>query len=860
MIRWLKRLWVTLRPGRLDSDLADELRFHMEERIDGNLASGMPLEEARRDAERHFGNVTLLKERTRETEMLAWLESMMQDVRYAIRGFRTPPAFVLTVVGTIALALGLNTALFTLFNAYVLRPFAVRNPYSLYEFTWIAKNGDWHGFNQKDFEEFRRGNPAFSDALQFRMAITRAHGRQLVGQIVSDNAFAMLGAETALGRPLLPGDDRALVLADAAWRTKFAGDTGILGKKLDLLGDSYEIVGVALPGFNGTGSVPADYWIPTITTGPQAGETARVIGRLKPNLTLEQAKIALTVWSAQATGDLPEPHRATHVHLVSAATSIRIDKELLAAVTPILVAFGLVLLIACANVANLMLARAMARQREIGVRLSLGAGRSRLIRQLLTESLLLSIPAALAGVVISQATIHYTQRLLFATAPATYLQIFRLIPLDVDFRVFLFVFAAAIGSTLLFGLAPAIQATRPGLMYATRGDFSADVRPARLRSALVVSQVTVCVLLLTCSGVLLHTGLKLQASDVGLAVEGVLDVHDIDGLIDSKLADRLRQEPEVESVAVAWRAPLYGPLRTIPVSPHAQGELLRAGYDLVSPEYFDTFRLPIMRGRNFTAEESRSEAAVAIVSEATAARLWPGKNALGESFRIEPDRNVGKWIKQPAYHAARVIGVARDVVSGFVWEGVDSTCIYFPTGPQSMKNASLLVRVKGDPKAARRALDTAISSASSFSFIIPMEDAVAAQIYPFRACSWVGMALGGLALALSLSGIYGVLAYMVSQRTKEIGIRMALGASTSSVIGIVLSQSMKLAVIGITIGAALALGVSRLFASELQNVDTFDALAYFGSIAIAFTAALAAAFFPSRRAANVDPITALRCD
>jgi hypothetical protein len=288
---------------------------------------------------------------------------------------------------------------------------------------------------------------------------------------------------------------------------------------------------------------------------------------------------------------------------------------------------------------------------------------------------------------------------------------------------------------------------------------------------------------------------------------------------------------------------------------------VRAGYDFVSPEYFDAFRIPLLRGRNFTAEESRSEAAVAIVSEATAARLWPGKDALGESFRIEPDRNVGRWVKQPAYHAARVIGVARDMVSGFIWEGIDTTCIYFPTGPQGAKNVSLLVRVKGDPKMARRALDAATSGVSNeVSFIVPMDEAVAVQIYPFRASSWIASALGGLALALSLSGIYGVLSYLVSQRTKEIGIRMALGASTASVVRIVLSQSMKLAVIGIVIGSTLALGVSRLFASELQNVDTFDALAYIGSIAIALIAALAAGYVPSRRAASVDPVTALRCD
>ncbi len=844
-----------------ERELEEELRSHREMAEDEFRRAGVSEDDIKFAAQRSLGNVATALEDSRAVWTFQWLESTMQDIRYAMRGFFRAPAFVLTVVGTIGLALGLNTALFTLFNAYVLRPLAVRDPYSLYQFTWIAKNGDWHEFHLRDFEEFRRGNPAFSDALLYRIVMTRANGRQMVGVILSANAFTMLGTEAALGRTLLPGDDRTLVLSDTAWKSKFAGDSGILGKKLDILGGSYEVVGIARPEFDRFNAAAPDFWVPPITTGSAAGETGRVIGRLRPNLTLEQARVALEVWSRQATADLPEPRRATGVHLESAATSIPLNKELLSFSAPIVAAFGLVLLIACANVANLMLARAMARQREIGVRLSLGAGRVRLIRQLLTESLLLSIPAALAGVAISQATVHLTQRLLLETAPATYMQIFRLVPLEADFRVFLFVFAAAVGSTLFFGLAPAIQATRPGLMYATRGDFSADVRPARLRNALVVSQVTVCVLLLTCSGVLLHTGLKLQASDVRLAVDGVLDVHNNEAAIDSKLADRLRQEPWVESVAVAWRAPLYGPWRTIPVSPQAHGKLVRAGYDFVSPEYFDAFRIPLVRGRNFTAEESRSEAAVAIVSEATAARLWPGEDAVGQSFGIEPDRNTNKWVKQPGYHAARVIGVAKDMVSGFIWEGIDTTCIYFPTGPQGAKNVSLLVRVKGDPAIARRALDAATSKVSSeISFIVPMDEAVAVQIYPFRASSWVGSALGGLALALSLSGIYGVLSYLVSQRTKEIGIRMALGASTSSVVRIVLSQSMKLAVIGIVIGATLALGVSRLFASELQNVNTFDAVAYLGSIAIALLAALAAGYVPSKRAASVDPVTALRCD
>ncbi len=847
--------------GKRERELSEELRVHREMAEDEFRRSGMTESEARFAAQKALGNVTSALEDSRAVWNFQWLESLMQDVRYAIRGFRRAPAFALTVVGTIGLALGLNTALFTIFNTYVLRPLAVRDPYSLYQFTWITKSGDWHGFHLRDFEEFRSVNPAFLDAILYRMVLTRMNGQQMAGQIVSDNAFVMLGAEAALGRTLLPGDDHTLVLSDAAWKSKFGGDSGILGKKLDLLGTSYEVVGVARPEFSGVMTVPPDFWIPPIPTGPQATETGRVIGRLKPNMTPEQAKAALAVWSRQATADLPEPRRATGVDFKSAATTIHITEPgFLTMIAPIVVAFGLVLLIACANVANLMLARAMARQREIGVRLSLGAGRVRLVRQLLTESLLLALPAALAGVAISESTIRFLQNLLFRTAPATWTQIIRFLPIESDFRVLLFVFLAAVVSTLLFGLAPAIQATRPGLAYAARGDFSADVRPARLRNALVVGQVTVCVLLLTCSGILLRAALKLRSSDVRLELAGVLDVHFNEG-IDSKVANRLNEEPWIESIATASQAPLYGPLRAIHVSTGAQGALVRIGHDFVSPEYFGVFHIPLLRGRNFTAEESRSEAPVAIVSESTAARLWPGQDPLGQSLRIEPRGNVARWVKQPGYHVARVIGIARDVVSGFIWDGVDTTCIYFPTGPLGAKNGSLLVRVKGDPEAAKRTLDAAIAGVSTeVSFIVPMEEALAIQIYPFRASSWIAMALGGLALALSLSGIYGVLSYLVSQRTKEIGIRMALGASTAAVIRIVLSQSMRLAVVGIVIGATLALGVSRMFASQLQNVDTFDALAYLGSIAVALIAALAAAYVPSRRAANVDPVTALRCD
>jgi predicted permease len=839
-----------------ERELDEELRAHREMVEDEFRRSGMTQQDARIAAQRAMGNATMALEDSRAAWNVQWLESLILDARYAIRSFLRAPMFALTVIGTIGLALGLNTTLFTIFNAYVLRPLAVRDPYSLYQFNWITKGGDFHALSVPEFEKLRRENPVFSDVVASAGTITRSGGRPLLVSQVSTNMFSMLGTDTSIGRPMLHGDSGVAVLSDAAWRNKFGGDARIVGQKLEVLGSSLEIVGVARPEFTGfTNNLP-DIWIPLLESGQDVAKGLFVVGRVRPGMTPRQAKAALTVWAGHATADLPEPQRATTVRLDSAATLIHWNAKMVRVFAPLLAAFALVLVIACANVANMMLARAMARQREIGVRLSLGAGRARLIRQLLTESLLLAIPAALAGLLISQATIHFTEELLFRTVPPMLGELLHPVALTPDIRVFLFILGAAAASTLLSGLVPAIQSTRPGLRYATRGDFSADVHPARLRNALVVSQVTVCVLLLICSGVLLRASQKMQASDVRIVADGVLEI-DAYGNLYQKIADRLDRESWIESIGSAFRTPLKGPLRTLPVAPGAR-DFVRAGYNFVSPQYFPIFRIPLVRGRNFSAEESRSGAPVAIVSEATAARLWPGEEALGQTLRIEPEAHQ----VQPAFHVARVIGVAGDVISGWIGDGLDTTCIYFPTAPGAATSNVLLVRVKGDPEAARHALDDAISSvgASWVASIAPVEQAVALQVYPFRAGSWIASFLGALALILSLSGIYGVLSYLVSQRTKEIGIRMALGATRSSVVRIVLSQSMKLAVIGIVIGATLALGVSRLFASDLQNVDTFDALAYLGSIAVALAAALAAAYVPSRRAAGVDPVTALRCD
>ena len=787
---------------------------------------------------------------------------MLQDIRYALRGLVRARGFGLIVIGTIGLALGLNTTMFTVFNAFVLRPLAVHDPFSLYEFQWTTKSGGEHRFTLAEFEEFRARNPAFADAFGYEIVFATVDGQSMLGQRVTANYFTLLGVDTALGRPFVAGDagNAVIVLSHSAWESRFGSNPQILGKRIALLGNSYTVIGIARPEFNGTTQAAPYFWVPLATSAQPPPRWIRIIGRLKPGLTARQARAALMVWARQSTADRPESEKAAGIYLESAATTLPITPAMMAGFAPILMAFALVLAIACANVANMMLARGMARQREIGVRLSLGANRLRLVRQLMTESLLLALPAAAVGYAISRLTIRFGTEALFASMPAALRGLGRFDTIAPDHRVFFFILAAAAASTLIFGLVPALQATRPELTSATRGDFSASFRPSRLRNGLVSSQVTVCVLLLIVSGILLRGGHQLEERDVRLATRGVLDVE-LQQVSPSRVTDHLAQEPWVDSVATAYRPPLSGAPSQVPISPNA-GSRSRVSYNFVSPEYFGVFRIPVIRGRNFTADEADSEAAVVIVSEATARRFWPNQNALGQSVFIEPDARIDAGKKLPGFHAARVVGIAGDVISGMVTDGLDSAYLYFPTGPRGGQNASLLVRVKANPDVARRSMDTLLTSIipGGVRLLTPMDQLLALQLFPFRVTFWISGFLGSLALLLTLSGIYGVLSYLVSQRTKEIGIRMALGATRAAVIRIVLSQSMKMAVIGVSIGGVLAIGVSWLCASLVEGINVFDATAYAGGIVCALIGALAAAYVPSRRAAAVDPASTLRSE
>jgi predicted permease len=517
-------------------------------------------------------------------------------------------------------------------------------------------------------------------------------------------------------------------------------------------------------------------------------------------------------------------------------------------------------------VANMMLARAMARQREIGIRLAMGAGRARLILQLLTESVLLALPGGVAGFGISRATMDLGERLMFATLPKGYADFITLAPLHPDGRVFVFMLAAAVVSALLFGLAPAIQATRSNVMQAARGEFTTDFRPARLRNMLVIGQVTASALFLICAATLLRGKSQMQRLDVGLKTQGVVEVE-IQDRWRAQVLRHLAAEPGLRIVAGASKVPFMGLLASAPVMPGGSSAQVRAGYLYVSPEYFPVFRIPLLRGRAFTAEEARAGAPVAVVSQTTAQRLWPNSDALGQNLRIVREASRENDLTQyhngpPQYSAVRIVGIARDAVNGWVGDANRSS-IYFPTMAQAPGNI-LLVRANADAEALRQELDRTLAASvpGAVDQIHTMDEILAGQLYPFRALYWLTSAIGGVALLLTVSGIYGVLSYLVSQRTKEIGIRVALGASTARVAGLVMRQSLRFTIIGTVLGAVAALAVSRLLAAEAGAFvfNTIDGWAFGLGAALVVAASVCAAYVPSRRAARIEPITTLRYD
>ncbi len=817
-------------------------------------------------------------------------ETLAQDIRFALRILGRTPAFALTAVLTLGAGLGLNTMLFTLFNAYVLRPAAVHDPYSLYQLSYSTERVRTRSnFSWDQYQALRSHSPALTDAIASEEFFARVDSRPQDGLLVSGNYFTMLGAPMALGRPILPEDaasegaGQVVVLSYEMWKSQFGADPAVVGRKLLVNAQPLVVVGVCAADFAGLAmtDTPEDFYVPVTMAGllvprsdpfaPDRPAVLQVVGRILPGVSVDRAQAALTAAMRHLTGELPETERALQAVLASKATAIALDPKVLAVFSPLIAAFGLVLAICCANVTNMMLARAIGRQKEIGVRLSLGASRSRLVRQLVSENVLLALLAGGVGLAVSYLATRGAERLLVSTLPASYSKLVRLVPLTVDRRVVLFIAIAAGLSTLLSGLVPALQATRMTLVNALRGEFSGKIRSSRLRYALVVGQITVCLLLLVLTGILVRSSSTYQTTQVGYNLRGLvspllLNRPDPSGSL--KLFQYLAVQPWVSGVAATIRPPMSGISRSIAVKPAGSSEAEQASYNLVSPEYFGLLEIPILKGRNFLTAEANSEAAVAVISQATARRFWPHEDALGKTIELGASgtRANGGQVRipgeQPKMGQVVVVGIAKDVVSGMLFNGLDATMVYLPTSVTAARAPLLLVRGKGNTAEAHEALDAAISAVIPDRGVltVSLEDSFAVQVYPFRAASVIAFLLGAIALALAVSGMYGVMSYLVGQRTRELGIRMALGATPGNVVGLILRQSGKLACVGLVLGVVLSLGASKLLVHVFFMIHAFDVAAYVGGLAAVSAAAMTAALIPSRRAARIDPVETLRAE
>jgi predicted permease len=860
----------------VELELHEELDFHLEMQARKHMAAGVTHADAVQRARAQFGSVELTKDDARDVRGTRVFEELVQDIRYAVRGFRRAPTFALTVVLTIAIGLGLNTTVFSIFNAYVLRPLEVRDPRALYAFAWQTRDGSTHELTWDEYSGLGRGNSVFSEILAQRFLFARIDAKPAFGELVSGNYFQMLGVGAALGRTILPEDASApgtapvIVLSHVAWRSKFGGDSGIIGRTVLVRGVALSVVGVAREGFGGLEEVPRDFWAPITMIGaldpsgnvfgPEHTGFVLTVGRLRSGMSADRAGATLTSWARLMTATATNPKKALAALLESRATAIPYSPQAMALLLPIVVAFAFVLIIACANVGNMMLARGMARQREIGIRLSLGAARPRLIRQLLSESVLLALPAALVGFVIAYATLGAGVNLMFATLPAEFAPYIHIVPLEPDWRVFAFILSAAVASAVLFGLAPALQATRASVVQTARGNFDSEHRPSRLRNALLVAQITAATLLLVCSGILFRNSHRLERVETGVRTRDVLQI----GLVErgrTRALAQLRAEPAVETIAAAVRSPLDGSFNSVQLSAGRQRLIAGAFFNFVSSEYFPVLGIPLVAGRNFTHADEIATSPVAIVSEATARRFWPDGNAVGETITLDGDRRFLRDAEHGLPHEATVIGVARDAASGVLVFGTGRPVLYFPTSAEAA-GSNLLIRVRGNPDQVKRTLDADLERAApgAVEEIHKMDEFVAGALYPFHAASWVSSAIGIIALVLTLTGIYGVLSYLVTQRAKEIGIRLALGATGRAVMTIVLRQSLRHALIGLAAGSLLALGATRILSTQLEFLQLFDAPAYAGGAFIVLVACLGAAVVPSRRAARIDPMVTLRQD
>jgi len=881
---FFRRFAALFRRRRLEDDLNDELRSHLEMAIELNLRKGMSPADARREALRSFGGVEQTKEIYRDQRGLPMIETTLQDLRFGLRMLRRSPGFSILTILCLTLGIGANAAVFSWVEGILFRPYpAVTHQEQLLALTGTARSESGPtGTSWPDILDLQRSCTLIDSFIVTKiMGTTLSVGDRAevtIGSIVSANYFDAIGVHPILGRGFEPGEDAGrmahpvTVISYQLWQGRFKGDPQIIGKTQRLNNVLHTIVGVMPEGFYGTFVGWAmQFWVPaSMEENFEAGgykledRGARWIEayvRLKPGVTLAQAQQEISAVAQRLETDYPATNRGRGVKLWPLwQTPFNNAGTLLPTLEIMLAVVVFVLLIACANVGNLLLVRSFARRHEMTVRLAIGAGRGRLLKQLLTEGLILAAFGAAGGLLVA----HWCRHALVLLFPARGGVAMHL-PGEIDWRVLALSAGVCLITTLLLGLVPAMQTGKIDVAGALKSDSAGVVgsrERAWVRSGLVVVQVSLSFVLLVGAGLLIQSLQKIRTTSPGFSTHQVLDTavnltsagYDAQRAqtFQDELLNRVKALPGVESAAFARMTPLsYGSFSSSPISVDGYQpppeEQPTVQYNEVGPNYFATLGIPLISGREFTPTDDEKAALVAIVNETMAARYWRDRNPIGERVQVK-----GRWMQ--------VVGVAKDSKYESVREA-PKPFFYVPLRQNFARGAGLHLRTTLNPQTMAAALSREVHALDGnlalFEVISLQEQLDRSTSAQMVAVTLVGT-LGGLALLLAAIGLYGVMSYAVSQSTRELGLRMALGADASNLLRLVVSRGLVLTAGGVLLGAAVALALTRLLGNLLYKVSPRDPLAFGSALAVMTIASLAACFLPAWRATRTDPARALR--
>jgi putative ABC transport system permease protein len=871
--------------GRRARDVEDEIAFHLAMRQEDQRRAGASPEDARLGAQRRFGNVTVLQEQTREMWTFPSFESFVQDLRYAFRTLRKARGFTTVAILVLAIGIGANTAMFSLVDAMLLRGLPYPDPDRLVMLI---------GNVQRAAVE-RRGN-SYPDHLDWRAKATRfvdmaavdtttmtlmdlEEPERIPVETVSASYFGVLGVAPARGRTFRPDEDEVanrdavVVLSDGLWRRRFGADPSIVNRTIQSATRTYTVVGIMPPGFAGI-SDTAQLWIPFVLSGTALDNRAQrgfqTVARLKPDATVDAARAELDVISKQLERAYPQTNEKRGVEV--SPLSVETFGQLRPVVVTLMLAVGFVLMIACANVANLLIGRSETRQKEIAVRTALGAGRSRLLRLLITESCVLTMAGAAAGVGFANVSV----RALTAASPVTFPSF---VQPGLNMTVLGFTVGIAILCGVLLGLAPAMHVRwlnlADTLKETARG--STGVRSQRMRAVLVVAEVALAIVLLIGAGLMIRSVQKLTAIDPGFKADGLVTLNASIPRVPAPAATpapgtpppapplvvsagallaEIRALPGVTSASLASDLPLGGSSSAVFYS--AEGDtttgaqtMPRAYVHRVTPDFFDTMGMSLEAGRTFHPGEATAEGTAVIVSEGVARRFWPNQDAIGRRIKMGAVASPNPWLT--------IVGVVGEVkYRGLPANPTTDPDLYFPALDRTVQG--VLIRTSAESSsvtASVRAAIRRVHPAIVVYNVSTMTDLVKAQTAASTFTTWILGLFAATALVLSVVGLYGVMSFLVAQRTREFGIRLALGATRRELVGVVLKQGTRLIAMGAGIGLVGSLGLSKLLGDLLYGVTPIDVSSGMAMLVLVVVAVLACAV-PAFRATRVDPVIALK--